>query len=82
MREKLVDRSSAARIPTMWVPFTAYCYRSILEGMEHIAMVKVREISNYFGILSKIKMKYKLLDCLHFHFKMTRPIGLKRMLLL
>ncbi|KDO49692.1 hypothetical protein CISIN_1g008469mg [Citrus sinensis] len=39
-RDKLVDRSSAARIPTMWGPFTAYCYRSILDGIEHIAMVK------------------------------------------
>ncbi|TXG53980.1 hypothetical protein EZV62_019236 [Acer yangbiense] len=38
--DKLVDLSSAARIPTMWGPFTAYCYRSILDGMEHIAMVK------------------------------------------
>ncbi|KAL5854989.1 hypothetical protein ACOSQ3_004823 [Xanthoceras sorbifolium] len=39
-RDKLVDCSSAARMPTMWGPFTAYCYRSILDGMEHIAMVK------------------------------------------
>ncbi|KAF3435052.1 hypothetical protein FNV43_RR22139 [Rhamnella rubrinervis] len=39
-RDKLVDRSAAARIPTMWGPFTAYCYRSILDGIEHIAMVK------------------------------------------
>jgi 3,4-dihydroxy 2-butanone 4-phosphate synthase/GTP cyclohydrolase II len=39
--DKLVDRSSAAQIPTMWGPFTAYCYRSILDGIEHIAMVKV-----------------------------------------
>ncbi|KAJ8764761.1 hypothetical protein K2173_009161 [Erythroxylum novogranatense] len=39
-RDKLVDRSSAARLPTMWGPFTAYCYRSILDGIEHIAMVK------------------------------------------
>ncbi|CAK7328499.1 unnamed protein product [Dovyalis caffra] len=38
--DKLVERSSAARIPTMWGPFTAYCYRSILDGIEHIAMVK------------------------------------------
>ncbi|KAJ6777145.1 34-DIHYDROXY-2-BUTANONE 4-PHOSPHATE SYNTHASE [Salix koriyanagi] len=38
--DKLVDRSSAARIPTMWGPFTSYCYRSILDGIEHIAMVK------------------------------------------
>lgn len=40
-RDKLVDRSAGARIPTMWGPFTAYCYRSILDGIEHIAMVKV-----------------------------------------
>ncbi|KAK9690859.1 hypothetical protein RND81_09G158900 [Saponaria officinalis] len=39
-RDQLVERSSAARIPTMWGPFTAYCYRSILDGIEHIAMVK------------------------------------------
>lgn len=39
-RTKLVERSSAARIPTMWGPFTAYCYGSLLDGMEHIAMVK------------------------------------------
>lgn len=43
-RDKLVDRSSAARIPTMWGPFMAYCYRSILDGIEHIAMVKVSSI--------------------------------------
>ena len=41
-RDKLIDRAGAARIPTMWGPFTAYCYRSILDGIEHIAMVKVR----------------------------------------
>ncbi|KAL9238343.1 hypothetical protein vseg_012776 [Gypsophila vaccaria] len=39
-RDQLVERSSAARIPTMWGPFTAYCYRSFLDGIEHIAMVK------------------------------------------
>ncbi|XP_041014961.1 bifunctional riboflavin biosynthesis protein RIBA 1, chloroplastic-like isoform X1 [Juglans microcarpa x Juglans regia] len=39
-RDKLVDRSAIARIPTMWGPFTSYCYRSILDGIEHIAMVK------------------------------------------
>lgn len=38
--DKLVERASAARIPTTWGPFIAYCYRSILDGMEHIAMVK------------------------------------------
>ncbi|KAI4299119.1 hypothetical protein L6164_032609 [Bauhinia variegata] len=39
-RDKLVDRAGAAVIPTMWGPFTAYCYRSHLDGIEHIAMVK------------------------------------------
>ncbi|KAJ8453055.1 hypothetical protein Cgig2_014818 [Carnegiea gigantea] len=39
-RAKLVERSSAARLPTTWGPFTAYCYRSFLDGIEHIAMVK------------------------------------------
>ncbi|XP_058771720.1 bifunctional riboflavin biosynthesis protein RIBA 1, chloroplastic-like [Vicia villosa] len=39
-QDKLVERSSAARIPTMWGPFTSYCYKSLLDGIEHIAMVK------------------------------------------
>ncbi|XP_050369873.1 bifunctional riboflavin biosynthesis protein RIBA 1, chloroplastic [Argentina anserina] len=39
-RDKLVERAGAARIPTMWGPFEAYCYRSFLDGIEHIAMVK------------------------------------------
>jgi 3,4-dihydroxy 2-butanone 4-phosphate synthase/GTP cyclohydrolase II len=39
-RDRLVEYASSARIPTMWGPFTAYCYRSILDGIEHIAMVK------------------------------------------
>ncbi|KAL1289574.1 hypothetical protein HN51_057989 [Arachis hypogaea] len=39
-RDKLVVHAAAARIPTMWGPFTAYCYRSLLDGIEHIAMVK------------------------------------------
>ncbi|KAH0976984.1 hypothetical protein GBA52_026703 [Prunus armeniaca] len=43
-RDKLVDRSGAARIPTMWGPFTAHCYRSILDGIEHIAMVKLADL--------------------------------------
>ncbi|KAL2476878.1 Bifunctional riboflavin biosynthesis protein RIBA 1 [Forsythia ovata] len=39
-RDRLVEHASAARIPTMWGPFTAHCYRSIIDGIEHIAMVK------------------------------------------
>ncbi|KAL5982305.1 Bifunctional riboflavin biosynthesis protein RIBA 1, chloroplastic [Asimina triloba] len=39
-RDKLVERSAVARIPTKWGPFQAYCYRSQLDGIEHIAMIK------------------------------------------
>ncbi|XAR49475.1 GTP cyclohydrolase II [Bertholletia excelsa] len=39
-RDQLVVQSSAATIPTPWGPFVAYCYRSVLDGIEHIAMVK------------------------------------------
>ncbi|AED97867.1 Bifunctional riboflavin biosynthesis protein RIBA 1 [Arabidopsis thaliana] len=52
-RDKLVERASAARIPTMWGPFTAYCYRSILDGIEHIAMVK-GEIGDGQDILVRV----------------------------
>ncbi|XP_051147166.1 bifunctional riboflavin biosynthesis protein RIBA 1, chloroplastic-like [Andrographis paniculata] len=38
--DRLVEYASSARIPTAWGPFIAYCYRSILDGIEHIAMVK------------------------------------------
>ncbi|KAL1204091.1 Bifunctional riboflavin biosynthesis protein RIBA 1 [Cardamine amara subsp. amara] len=52
-RDKLVERSSAAQIPTMWGPFTAYCYKSILDGIEHIAMVK-GEIGDGQDILVRV----------------------------
>ncbi|XP_068641719.1 bifunctional riboflavin biosynthesis protein RIBA 1, chloroplastic-like [Aristolochia californica] len=39
-RDKLVELSATARIPTMWGEFQAYCYISQLDGIEHIAMVK------------------------------------------
>ncbi|KAF5747339.1 bifunctional riboflavin biosynthesis protein RIBA 1 chloroplastic [Tripterygium wilfordii] len=39
-RDRLVELAAAAPIPTMWGPFKAYCYRSFLDGIEHIAMVK------------------------------------------
>ncbi|EYU39123.1 hypothetical protein MIMGU_mgv1a005556mg [Erythranthe guttata] len=50
---RLVDQASAARIPTMWGPFTAYCYRSILDGIEHIAMVK-GDIGDGLDILVRV----------------------------
>jgi len=39
-RDKLVERASVARLPLRWGNVQAYCYRSLLDGMEHIAMVK------------------------------------------
>ncbi|XP_010942615.1 probable bifunctional riboflavin biosynthesis protein RIBA 1, chloroplastic isoform X1 [Elaeis guineensis] len=39
-RDKLVERASVARLPLKWGSVRAYCYRSLLDGMEHIAMVK------------------------------------------
>lgn len=52
-RDKLVDRAAAARIPTSWGPFTAYCYRSVLDGIEHIAMVK-GEIGDGLDVLVRV----------------------------
>lgn len=49
--DQLVEHASAARIPTMWGPFTAHCFKSIIDGIEHIAMVKV---SNFGDILAYI----------------------------
>ena len=37
----LVERTAVARLPTKWGTFTAYSYTSKLDGIEHIAMVKV-----------------------------------------
>ncbi|KAA8546767.1 hypothetical protein F0562_003196 [Nyssa sinensis] len=52
-RDQLVERAAAAPIPTMWGPFKAYCYRSLLDGMEHIAMVK-GEIGDGQDILVRV----------------------------
>ncbi|KAF8404654.1 hypothetical protein HHK36_009542 [Tetracentron sinense] len=52
-RDKLVERAAAAPIPTMWGPFKAYCYRSMLDGIEHIAMVK-GEIGDGQDILVRV----------------------------
>ena len=38
-REKLVRRVSEARIPTTHGDFTAYVYESVLDGVEHVALV-------------------------------------------
>ncbi|KAK8952105.1 hypothetical protein KSP39_PZI004078 [Platanthera zijinensis] len=39
-REKLVEKVAVSRLPTKWGLFQVYCYRSKLDGTEHIAVVK------------------------------------------
>ena len=39
-REKLVRRISEARIPSPYGEFTAYAYQSLIDGTEHLALVK------------------------------------------
>jgi 3,4-dihydroxy 2-butanone 4-phosphate synthase/GTP cyclohydrolase II len=38
--EKLVRRIAEARIPTDWGEFTCYVYESVIDGEQHVAMVK------------------------------------------
>ncbi len=38
--EKLVRRVAEARIPTRWGDFTSYVFESVLDGEQHLAMVK------------------------------------------
>lgn len=52
-RDKLVEQAGVAPIPTMWGPFMAFCYRSLLDGIEHIAMVK-GEIGDGRNILVRV----------------------------
>ncbi|XP_002534102.2 bifunctional riboflavin biosynthesis protein RIBA 1, chloroplastic [Ricinus communis] len=52
-RDRLVELAATAPIPTMWGPFEAYCYRSLLDGIEHIAMVK-GEIGDGKDILVRV----------------------------
>ena len=39
-REKLVKRVAEARMPTEWGEFTCYVYQSLIDGEQHVAMVK------------------------------------------
>ncbi|GFP82362.1 monofunctional riboflavin biosynthesis protein riba 3 chloroplastic [Phtheirospermum japonicum] len=52
-REKLVERSTISRLPTKWGTFQAHCYRSKLDGMEHIAIVK-GDIGNGQDVLVRV----------------------------
>lgn len=49
-REKLVERTSISSLPTKWGLFQAYAYRSKLDGIEHIVLVKVMFNLNYTSI--------------------------------
>ena len=39
-REKLVKRVAEARIPTEWGDFTCYVYESLIDGEQHVALVR------------------------------------------
>lgn len=52
-REKLVERTAVSRLPTKWGLFEAYCYRSKLDGTEHIAVVK-GDIGNGQDVLVRV----------------------------
>lgn len=39
-REKLVEQVAEARIPTAWGDFTCQVYKSLLDGVEHVALTR------------------------------------------
>ena len=55
-REKLVERTSVSRLPTKWGPFQAYCYRSKLDGTEHVAIVKVTMFCSMRTMFSRVTL--------------------------
>ncbi|KAL3850711.1 hypothetical protein ACJIZ3_012593 [Penstemon smallii] len=52
-REMLVERTAISGLPTKWGSFQVHCYRSKLDGMEHLAIVK-GEIGNGQDILVRV----------------------------
>jgi 3,4-dihydroxy 2-butanone 4-phosphate synthase/GTP cyclohydrolase II len=52
-REKLVKRISEARIPSPFGDFTAYAYQSVLDGTEHLALVK-GEVTGQSDVLVRV----------------------------
>lgn len=52
-RERLVERTGIARLPTKWGLFQAYSYRSNLDGTDHVAIVK-GNIENGQDILVRV----------------------------
>ncbi|KAL8151898.1 hypothetical protein V2J09_021706 [Rumex salicifolius] len=55
-RDKLVELAGTAPIPTMWGPFATYCFKSMLDGTEHVAMVK-GEIGDGHEILVRVHLE-------------------------
>ncbi|HZI39479.1 MAG TPA: bifunctional 3,4-dihydroxy-2-butanone-4-phosphate synthase/GTP cyclohydrolase II [Acidimicrobiia bacterium] len=52
-REKLVRRVSEARIPSPFGDFTAFAYQSVIDGTEHIAMVR-GEVAGADNVLVRV----------------------------
>ncbi|MGH8998093.1 MAG: 3,4-dihydroxy-2-butanone-4-phosphate synthase, partial [Acidimicrobiia bacterium] len=52
-REKLVRRISEARIPTLDGDWTAYAYQSLIDGTEHLALVK-GEVAGEADVLVRV----------------------------
>lgn len=53
LREKLVKRVSTARIPSDYGEFTAYVFESVIDGIQHMALVKGDVTSNE-GLLVRV----------------------------
>ncbi|CAI5490365.1 unnamed protein product [Closterium sp. Naga37s-1] len=52
-REKLVERTAVARLPTQWGVFNIFSYKCKLDGIEHVAMVK-GEIGDGVDVLVRV----------------------------
>nr|GEV95417.1 bifunctional riboflavin biosynthesis protein RIBA 1, chloroplastic-like [Tanacetum cinerariifolium] len=51
--DKIAKRMSSANLPTAWGSFVAYCYKSLSDGLEHVAMVK-GEIGDGMDVLVRV----------------------------
>ncbi|RWW38759.1 hypothetical protein BHE74_00055981, partial [Ensete ventricosum] len=58
-RDRLVERASVARLPLKWGSVQGYCYRSLRDGIEHIAMVKHTVSIVGFGIQQILVFQFK-----------------------
>jgi len=52
-KERLVKRVADARMPTEWGEFTCYVYESLLDGEQHVAMVK-GAVQGESGVLVRV----------------------------